>query len=56
MLNQANVHIQNNNQDKAAVHYSEIKNLYTKLEKEHRAAVSGRCMQLHEKLFETSLT
>ena len=56
LLNEAHVHIQNKQHKKAADHYSEIKELYPKLEKEHRAAVSEKCIKLHEKLFETSLT
>jgi PKD repeat protein len=56
LLDDAHIHLQNRDHSKAQSHYSEIKSLYTKLEKEHRAAVSERCMRLHEKLFETSLT
>lgn len=56
LLEEAHNHLQNNQHQKAKDHYSEIKQLYTRLEKEHRAAVSERCMKLHEKLFERSLT
>lgn len=56
LLDEAHIHLENNDHSKAQSHYSEIKSLYTKLEKGHRAAVSERCMRLHEKLFETSLT
>ena len=56
LLDEAHIHLQNKDHDKAQSHYSEIKTLYAKLEKEHRAAVSERCMRLHERLFETSLT
>jgi hypothetical protein len=56
LLNEAFVHISNKQHDRAKDHYSEIKEIYPKLEKEHRAAVSERCMKLHARLFETSLT
>ncbi len=55
MINEANLHLQNSNANKAQTHYSEIKKLYTQLEKTHRPAVSDRCIKLHQKLFENSL-
>ncbi|MFC1741736.1 PKD domain-containing protein [Nanoarchaeota archaeon] len=56
MLNEAFLHMQDNQHKKAKDHYSEIKKLYSKLENEHRTAVSARCIRLHEQLFEGSLT
>ncbi|MBW2972302.1 PKD domain-containing protein [Candidatus Woesearchaeota archaeon] len=56
LLDEAEVHIRNNRHDEAKDHYSEIKQIYTKLEKEHRAAVSERCINLHAAIFEKSLT
>jgi PKD repeat protein len=56
LINEAFVHLSNQEHKKARNHYSEIKKLYTRLEKEHRAAVSEKCMHLHAKIFETSLT
>ena len=55
LIDEAFSHIQNNNHSKAKSHYSEIKQLYSKLGKEHRAAVSDKCIKLHEKLFELTL-
>jgi len=55
LLDEAFLHIRNGHHKKAVSHYSEIKNIYSKLEKEHRAAVSGKCIKLHEKIFENTL-
>ncbi len=55
MLDQAETHLQNSDHKQAKDHYSEIKNIYSRMEKEHRAAVSERCIRLHQKLFENSL-
>ena len=56
LLDEAFSHVDRGDHKKAASHYTEIKNLYSQLEKEHRAAVSERCIRLHAKLFERSLT
>lgn len=56
LLDEAFEHINARRHAKAGRAYSEVKGLYSQLEKEHRAAVSERCMKLHEKLFESSLT
>jgi hypothetical protein len=55
LTDEAFTHIGNGQHSKAQSNYSEIKKLYKQLEKEHRAAVSVRCIKLHEKLFENSL-
>lgn len=55
LADEAFEHISKGSHSTARDHYSEIKKLYKQLEKEHRAAVSERCIKLHEKLFENSL-
>lgn len=55
LIDEAFAHIDNGQHIKAQSNYSEIKKLYKQLEQEHRAAVSVRCIKLHEKLFENSL-
>jgi hypothetical protein len=55
LLEEAFTHIDNNNHEQAKSHYSEIKQIYSKLGKEHRTAVSDKCIKLHERLFELSL-
>ena len=54
-IEEAFKHIDNNDVEVAKSHYSEIKQLYSKLGKEHRATVSDKCIKLHEKIFELSL-
>ena len=56
LLNEAFLDVDNGEHKTAASHYSEIKKIYSQMEKEHRAAVSDRCIKLHEKLFESTLT
>jgi hypothetical protein len=56
LIGESERYLQSSQNERARNHYSEIKRLYGQLEKEHRAAVSVRCISLHERLFGASLT